>query len=173
MIIYTFQTQTKLEELQKNGFIVGSTDEQVLSYWDNDRNFLDAYRYLAEKMKIKTNPIFAWPNKPDMRKAEYSTEKGKVLLTLDIPENELTFTLFEYWHFVINKWYLPESGVTRDYNWENKRHQNRVTKSWKQIFVKSADEDVDQDIQISFEKLDLKNVVGIKYLGEKSGKKRP
>lgn len=158
MILYSFQSQTKYADLLKNRFVLGSSDEQVLSHWD--ASFLDAYKYLSHKMGIKTNPIFAWPIKPDMRKAEFKPEKkaSNVLLTLDIPDHKLTFTNFVDWHCVLSKAYFTkEENCDLDLDWENEKHRDDIIKSWDGIFRNSSD-----DIQVSFERIDISEVINVR-----------
>lgn len=162
MILYTFQSREKYEELQKNGFILGSPDGVVMGHWGTE--FLDAYKYLSHKMNIGTNPLFAWNKKPDMRRMEFIPEKkaGNILLTIDIPNDKLTFTDFQDWHLVLNKGYLPKNDSELElmdvYDWENEEHQEAIMKSWDKIF----DVDKSSDVQVTFEKLELEHILNVR-----------
>ena len=122
--------------------------------------FLTAYDWLNQYLEAKTPkplgvsyPIWAWfrfngkEKKPDLRHTCYGSRGTKmVCMEIEIPDEEVLLSDFDLWHFVLNKWWLPDcfhegygdnedevqqrwfDGLTKDEQIKEKE------KSWERIF---------------------------------------
>lgn len=140
MFLWSIQHADAYKELLNKGSIHADESRIVLD------GFVEAYKWMADQMKSRignppdgiTLPMWAWyqwegkRKRPDMRVHNRGWgEKGTpiVLMTLDVPDDMVLLSDFDYWHFVLNDWELilpVADDVT--YTEEEKR------KSWENIF---------------------------------------
>lgn len=155
MRLWSIQHENAYKELCEKGCIRAKENRILIE------DFIDAYRWMADQMKVRvgnppndvTLPVWAWyqwegkRKRPDMRVHGHAWgEKGTpiVLLTLDVPDDEVLLSDFDYWHFVLNDWELilpVEDGV--QYSEEEKR------KSWENIFDITCSFDEEKTTEIS------------------------
>jgi hypothetical protein len=140
MVLWTIQHLKSYEKMRECGTL--RADREHLLF---DGAFIDAYRWMSEKMTEKIGaapagtefPVWAWyqwegkRKRPDMRSHGRWGEKGTsiVLLTIDAPEEAVLLSDFDYWHCVLNDGDLifPYSD-TASYSEQEKRE------SWDKIF---------------------------------------
>lgn len=140
MILWSIQHRQAYEKMIQRGTL--RADEAHLLFGGN---FKDAYNWMAEQMGKRIGPppkgvkvpIWAWyqwegkRKRPDMRTHGCASEKKVpiVLLTIDVPENHVLLSDFDYWHVVLNDGDLIEPfSIDKIYLQDMKR------KSWENIF---------------------------------------
>ena len=139
MILWTIQHREAYEEMLRTG-VLRANSAHIF-----DEFFRESYEWMAEQMKKRIGnppegvelPIWAWyqwegkRKRPDMRSHGRSSDRGVpiVLLTMDVPENQVLLSDFDYWHVVLNDGHLifpyDENAV---YSKEERRE------SWEKIF---------------------------------------
>lgn len=101
---------------------------------DADRCMLCAYEWLVEEMDKRCAirrpegvryPVWAWhtcygpsQRKPDLRHSfvRDSAEDGAaVLLTLEVPDDEVLLSDYVGWHYALNLWFLGSDAETNDF----------------------------------------------------------
>lgn len=133
MILWSLQQQGFLD---KPPFI---TDGRKSYKW-----FREPYSWLVKEMEKRIGPppkrvkypVWAWHTihgkrrSPDLR-SHYHFEKGIPFhrITLEIPDDKVVLTDFDFWHFPLNKWYLPD--VCGDYDCGD---TVKIEKSWQYVF---------------------------------------
>lgn len=141
MILWTIQHKQAYDNMANTGIL--RADERYLIF---NGDFKKSYLWMAEQMKKRIGnapegviyPVWAWyqwegkRKKPDMRfHGSGWAKKGEpiILLTIDVPENCVLLSDFDYWHAVLNDVDLvfPYSK-TRVYSEAEKQ------KSWENIF---------------------------------------
>lgn len=120
--------------------------------------FFDAYKYMADEMKIRVPnrgipteyPIWAWYNyvpntkkrkPPDLRCSGFDVP-GSVgyRFTLEIPDDQVLLSLFDEWSAVFCNWYLPYTEKEdNDYHIRKlqmtpEEIEAEIRKSWSKIF---------------------------------------
>lgn len=145
MKLWTFQRPGAWARAQECGTLRG--DGRRI-----EQLFRPAYRWLRERMKERIPgcagrfPVWAWVEKPDLRRSEHRLRPGErsVILECEVPEGRVLFSEFMAWHHVLNGWFLALSEA-EDERWERKwgrsRHEAlpprarlRVEESWERIF---------------------------------------
>lgn len=110
-----------------------------------DGALIDSYRWMAEQMKKRIGdppedvefPVWAWyrwegkRKRPDMRTHGCCSEKGLpiVLLTLDVPDEKVLLSDFDYWHAVLN-----DGDLVFPFDWDAVYPEDVKRKSWENIF---------------------------------------
>lgn len=147
MILWTIQHRHSYENMKKYG-VLRADEEHLL-----DDCFKDAYLWMSTQMKNRIGnppkgvifPVWAWyqwegkRKRPDMRSfGRRWAERGTpiVLLTVDVPNNCVLLSDFDYWHIVLNN-----GAVIFPYDETAVYSQKEKEKSWENIF----------DIECSFE----------------------
>lgn len=148
MILWTIQHLKAYEKMCITGTLRADNKSSSI-----DENFEKAYCWMAERMEEKIGPapsgvkfpVWAWyqwegkRKRPDMRSHGRWCEKGTpiVLLTIDVPNDHILLSDFDYWHCVLNdcELIIPYSDQV-SYSEKEKRD------SWENIF----------DITCSFDK---------------------
>lgn len=140
MILWTIQHRLSYENMKKTGVL--RADE--LYIWDN--YLKKSYLWMAEQMKKCIGnapegvafPVWAWyqwegkRKRPDMRKHGCGWgEKGSpiVLLTVNVPNDCVLLSDFDYWHCVLN-----DTDIIFPYNETKVYSENEKRKSWENIF---------------------------------------
>ncbi|MCY6354200.1 DUF3841 domain-containing protein [Clostridium sp. ZS2-4] len=116
MRLWTIQKIDAYEQFKKTKILRGN--EKYV--WED---FLPAYKWMIEQMKVRINepipepnayPVWAWyqwqdekKTKPDLRYSGHlsSGEKG-VRIEFEIDEKKVLLSDFELYHFVLNYWYI-------------------------------------------------------------------
>jgi hypothetical protein len=139
MVLWTIQHLEAYEKMEKCGTLRANREHLLF-----DGYFIDAYRWMSEKMTEKIGaapdgiefPVWAWfqwegkRKRPDMRLHGRGGEKGVpiVLLTIDVPEESVLLSDFDYWHFVLNDSAILPYSDTMSCSEQEKRG------SWENIF---------------------------------------
>lgn len=155
MILWTIQPRKAYEEFLKNGVLRGNPE------YIDEEFFKESYEWMIEQMKKRvgnppdgvTIPVWAWyqwegkRKRPDMRShGRCGAKKGTpiVLLTMDVPDDCVLLSDFDYWHIVLNDGELifpyDEEAVYSD---EEKRA------SWEKIFDISCSFDGEEHKHLS------------------------
>lgn len=137
MKLWTIQHKAAYEEMLRTGVL---RDNSAYIF---EEFFRDSYDWMVEQMKKRIGnppdgvelPVWAWyqwegvRKRPDMRHHGRSSEKGVpiVLLTVDVPDDQVLLSDFDYWHVVLNDGELifpyDENAVyskeERQESWEN------------------------------------------------------
>ena len=131
-------------------------DPDNLNVMDHlDQDFADAYTWLINQFNQRipkpnqvTIPIWWWLDN-GVRTKEFQEDippkPVKVIIEADYPNNQILLSDFEKWHYVLNKWYLPDdiNNDSDDYydqidQWfdhlSSHQQQVQMQKSWQQIF---------------------------------------
>ena len=139
MILWTIQSIKAYKSLCENGVLIAGEDHAIFeSSWDA------AYKWLADQMKIRIGvppegviyPIWAWyqwegkRKRPDMRSHNVTDTPGKtiVLLTIDVPEDEVLLSDFDLWHFVLTGACIEDEISDGEYS------KDEIIESWNKIF---------------------------------------
>ena len=136
MRLWTMQYRHVLDILEKDG--VYRTDESLIDMPE----FLSAYDWLCDKLEAKSTrpenvqyPVWAWfrfnskEKKPDLRHNCYGHRGDEmVCIELEIPDEYVLLSDFDLWHFVLNKWFLPDCFYP-DYGYEDDEKHDAWLKS--------------------------------------------
>ena len=143
MRIYTFQTQKAFENAAKIGFFRGDPSE-ILKYWDDswDPMFKGAYEFIIEEMKkrmpyVGPYPIWAWAERPDLRKERHTFHDKTLLITAEVPDERILLSDFEMYHACLDNSYLSwtekeDDCMTALGEMEPSAEEKR--ESWKKMF---------------------------------------
>lgn len=139
MILWTIQSKKAYESLCENGVLIASKNHAIF-----EPAFESAYKWLADQMKIRIGvppegviyPIWAWyqwegkRKRPDMRSHNVTDTPGEtiVLLTIDVPEDEVLLSDFDLWHFVLMGACIEDEISDREYS------KDEIIESWNKIF---------------------------------------
>lgn len=125
------------------------------------KNFEDSYKWLNNQIKNQNRkaPIFCYSQKPDFRKYEFknwTNKKDMILLVIKYNKEDVKYTDFNLWHFVLNKVYLPKNNKDDKIFWKyinnkykksyvffeemDRKDQRKVIKSWDKIFSGKKDQ---------------------------------
>lgn len=139
MKLWTIQHRTAYEEMLQTG-VLRANSSYIL-----DEFFRDSYEWMVEQMKKRIGnppdgvelPVWAWyqwegnRKRPDMRHHGRSSEKGVpiVLLTIDVPDEKVLLSDFDYWHVVLN-----DGELIFPYDEKAVYSKEERQKSWENIF---------------------------------------
>ncbi|MDU5081494.1 DUF3841 domain-containing protein [Tissierella carlieri] len=157
MKIWTIQSIDIWEKLKEEKIV--TCDEKLASYLkDEDYSFLEQYNWIRNKMinkigdsSYKSNiyPIWGWyiykgqHKKPDLRRSAHGPSGEQMAcIELEIPDKKVLLSDFDLWHYVLNNWYIGDSGNEDelDAEWEwldslpKEERQDLIEKSWDKIF---------------------------------------
>ena len=154
MILWTIQHRTAYEEMRRTGVL------RANSKYIFDESFRESYEWMADQMKKRigkppagvTLPVWSWyqwegkRKRPDMRSHGRWSDKGVpiVLLTVDVPDEFVLLSDFDYWHVVLNGGdliFLIDDNVV--YSKEERQ------KSWEKIFDYECSYDEERSIGLS------------------------
>lgn len=144
MRLWTIQHNLAYEKMMQCGRL---TADNNFLFCENDFRF--AYDWMSSQMQDRIGnapngidyPVWAWyqwdgqRKQLDMRKHRKWSAKGTpvVLLTIDVPDNQVLLSDFDAWHFVMNNIYYPKSDADFD-NIDCATEQQKV-ESWNRIFI--------------------------------------
>jgi len=117
MKLWSIQTRAAWEQLQREGVLYGT-----YKYAESD--FIAAYQWLSQQMLMKLPaptcstaqlPVWAWyqyrnvkKHQPDLRESSHLPRGTQGVRIKLVKENqEVLFSDFDLWHYVLNYWYLP------------------------------------------------------------------
>lgn len=140
MILWTIQHAIAYEKMHQTGVLRADKDYIL------DEIFRDSYLWMTEQMKKRigeppngvTFPVWAWyqwegkRKRPDMRvHGRNWAKKGTpiVLLTVDVPENLVLLSDFDYWHCVLN-----DTAIICPYDATVNYSEKDKQQSWENIF---------------------------------------
>lgn len=148
MKLFSFQPQEVVQELLNgNPYICDPRKAFFLQEEPHNFGFKKAYDWLANKMEDKTPkpdgvsyPVWAWHlidgenTKPDRRTTLFSGyDKLDTIIELEIPDNEVTLTDFDDWHYVISDWaYQSDEDYEANPEWEPTEEEKLA--SWDVVF---------------------------------------
>ncbi len=113
MRLWTVQSYNVYEVLRNTGIYRCNSS---LSSLLEENEFVNAYKWISKKMKDHignppdnvTFPVWAWykvdgqHRRPDMRTFGMRVFEKSVLMEIEIPENQVLLSDFDYWHLVLN-----------------------------------------------------------------------
>lgn len=146
LIVHTVQPLHIYQQMRKDGFYFGN-EKHV---WPE---FKSAYAWMMEQMKERipnydgsTYPVWLWNKMPDRnRPALLPPGQKGVILTLDIPEEDILWSCFDSWHYVLNKWILTQTEEEDNRLEEEGYSEEQMIATWSNIFdfdwLKSADQE--------------------------------
>ena len=139
MKLWTIQHRAAYEKMLRTG-VLRAASERILA-----ECFREPYRWMAEQMKKRIGnppegvelPVWAWyqwegnRKRPDMRHHGQSSDKGVpiVLLTIEVPDNQVLLSDFDYWHVVLN-----DGELIFPYDENAVYSKDERQKSWENIF---------------------------------------
>ena len=113
MRLWTIQSKDAFNKMQKTGLL--RADEEHLLF---DGDLKDSYLWMSDQMSKRIGPppsgvrfpVWAWyqwegiRKRPDMRHHCRGSNKEEeiVLLTIEVPDDQVLLSDFDYWHFVLN-----------------------------------------------------------------------
>lgn len=148
----------------------------VMSHLDQD--FADAYNWLINQFNQKipkpnqaTIPIWWWLDngvRPKEFQEDMPPKPVKVIIEANYPKNQVLLSDFEKWHYVLNKWYLPDDINNNSDEYYKKidqwfdhlssyQQQIEMQESWQQIF----NLDDQWPIQANTWSIDLANITKV------------
>jgi hypothetical protein len=126
--LYTYHDDIMIDLLNKNGVIYGDRNHIMEEF------YLDAYTWMNEQM-IKhvpdhsgNFPIWAYVNRPNLRKQSPVRENFTVRITADVPVERVLISNFEMWHCCLNNCH-----TSSDDRWDNATPEE-IRESWSAIF---------------------------------------
>lgn len=139
MKLWTIQHKAAYEEMLQTGVLRANRAYIVEEF------FQEPYEWMASQMKKRIGnppegvelPVWAWyqwagqRKRPDMRHHGRSSDKGVpiVLLTIDVPDEHVLLSDFDYWHVVLN-----DGELIFPYDENAVYSKEERQKSWEKIF---------------------------------------
>ena len=181
--LWTIQPLHVWEKLRQMGalWVDPGTDEF-------SHEFRESYDWMCRQMRRRLPeyeghyPWWAYDYKLDLRSFRYQSGTGRqVLLELALPPEQVLFSAYGAWHFVLGPSYLPyaldnEGWECEDNAWKKELKENgldpyqehplpepwhsRMVASWERIFDVDDLRDTNT-IQACFERLELNDVVTV------------
>ncbi|MFO1442898.1 DUF3841 domain-containing protein [Bacillus sp. Bva_UNVM-123] len=134
MRVYTVQRIEAYREMREKGYLIGKEKYA----WDY---FEKPYKWMVSKMKTRipnfkgeNYPIWVWKRRPNRNeKALFKRGTRGVILTLEIPDDQILFSDFDSWHSVLNN--SPVCDNEEDWEKYLKDEYNYpVEETWEKIF---------------------------------------
>lgn len=175
MKLFTLQPKEVFEILKTQDF----NADPKLGQCANDEMFKRAYDYIMQHMQNISNPqnaltpVWAYykidgKNSIDLRTFSHAYEKGYYCLYLDVPDNEVFLTDFDYYHYVLNDWVIDDNATDaeideqfrlRDSNYSE--FEKLARPSWERIF----DVQNSKTVQATFWTLKREYIIKYKTFG--------
>lgn len=106
MRLWTIQSPSRLEDLDKSGVIYGTWDRIKA---EEDGYYYEPYKWLVGQMKDRMPehsgkaPIWAWPVKPDLRWYRWHWSPGwHVCIEFEAPDDLVLQSDYDMWHNVLS-----------------------------------------------------------------------
>lgn len=140
MILWTIQQQGAWQTAQRRGVLRSDARHQA-------DVFREPYAWLRREMHRRIgppprgvqSPVWAWlqyengsRRRPDLRRsAHLPSGSHGVLIEFSAPEDQVLLSDFELWHYVLNRWYLPQTPAEVEHDVAG---EARMERSWQRIF---------------------------------------
>lgn len=140
MRLWTIQSKDAFNKMQKTGLL--RADEEHLLFAGDLK---DSYLWMSDQMSKRIGPppsgvrfpVWAWyqwegiRKRPDMRHHCRGSNKEEeiVLLTIEVPDDQVLLSDFDYWHLVLN-----DCEMIYPFDFDKKYSEEEKKKSWEQIF---------------------------------------
>ena len=129
MVVYSVQTLEAYYQMREQGYLVGNKKY----IWPD---FVEPYHWMMEQMERRIKgyngldyPMWLWRTRPDRNSSGHLPKGTKgVILTLDISQDQILWSDFDFWHHVLNGWSITgseeeddrieKSGEDFRYTWE-------------------------------------------------------
>lgn len=204
MKLYTFQRMHVWETLTQLGyyhpFNIFEHDEFLSQDLKDNWGFSQAYIWLREKMIEKevgyiannSHLIWAWyhwgGNKkrmPDKRFAsvyDYYQDEPYIMLELDVPEDRITLSDYDLWHWVLNYWYADKTRKANQFEKQYDYYRNKplpfegdklLKETWSNVFNLNKSRDIlditkkQQFIQATFFELFYTDITKVHFFKDK------
>lgn len=151
MVIWTLQPEAAYNQAMETGVYTCDPEQCPMP------ELFDAYRWLSKQMEKRIGPapegvefpIWAWHtrgwwrSKPDLRTERWNCGPGNedyVLLTLDVPDDQVLLSDFDSWHMVLNCQPITRSEEEFDEMWEELDGMSTsekaayLSKNWERVF---------------------------------------
>jgi hypothetical protein len=141
-IYYTHQREEAWRQALRKGYLEASGEYALFSE-DGLEEFKPAYDWMVEQYEKRTGislngnyPIWCWDEFPDLGRGGHIGEGNRgVVLTVEIPDEEVLASEFSYWHHVLSNFPLYET--LEEYDREDEPDERFVRQSWERIFDKA------------------------------------
>ncbi|WP_214829680.1 DUF3841 domain-containing protein [Exiguobacterium algae] len=141
-IYYTYQREEAWKVALEKGELI-ATGEHALFTDPVYDNFKPAYDWMVEQYEerigISMNgnyPIWCWDEFPDLGRGGHVGQGNKgVVLTVEIPDEEVLASEFSYWHHVLGDFPLYET--LEEYDSDEMPPPEIIRQSWNRIFDKA------------------------------------
>ena len=145
MILWTIQHEGAWRRAQRRGVLRADGRRQ----W---RHFRASYCWMQREMRQRIgeppsgvqHAIWAWlqyenenKRRPDLRRSGHlPAGTPGVLLEFCAAEDNVLLSDFDLWHYVLNRWYLPQTPSEAKDELEDaaRLRTRRLTRSWRRIF---------------------------------------
>jgi len=138
-IYYTYQHEDAWNIALERGYLQG--DPRYAMFNDEGIEFFKpAYDWMVEQYEQRVGislngnyPVWCRDEFPDLGTGKRigSGNKG-VVLTIELPDDEVLVSEFSYWHFVLGNSALYDTA--EEFDTEEEPDQAYITKSWERIF---------------------------------------
>jgi len=138
-IYYTYQHEDAWKVALERGYLQG--DPRYAMFNDEGFEFFKpAYDWMVEQYEQRVGiplngnyPVWCRDEFPDLGTGKRigSGNKG-VVLTIELPDDEVLVSEFSYWHFVLGNSALYDTA--EEFDTEEEPDQAYITKSWERIF---------------------------------------
>lgn len=144
-IYYTHQHKEAWELALKRGYFAASGEHALFMDPDYD-DFKTYYDWMVEQYEERTGillngnyPIWCWDEFPDLgRGGHIGQGDAGVVLTVEMPDEEVLASEFGYWHIVLNNGYIFESYDDEYDDFDDSHFSpHAVRQSWNRIFDKA------------------------------------
>lgn len=145
MRLWTIQHRDAYTKMLESGVLRADNDHLFCEDY-----FRNAYGWMSSQMKLRISdppagvdyPVWFWHTwegerkRPDMRRGGHAPRGTPVvLLTVDIPDDQVLLSDFDLWHLVLNEHYIADNEEDDD----NRSHSvEEMHESWNKIFNVSA-----------------------------------
>ncbi|MGE8203880.1 DUF3841 domain-containing protein [Heyndrickxia sp. NPDC080065] len=135
MIVYTVQHIEAYKQMRELGYLEGS--EKYL--W---KEFKEPYNWMKKQMEKrisnyivgKSYPIWVWRRRVNRNERSLLSPGTRgVILTLEIQDNQIVWSDFDSWHFVLNNCPITDSEAEWD-DYLKDESSFPVIDSWEKIF---------------------------------------
>ncbi len=141
-IYYTYQHEAAWHQALKRGYLEASGEHALFMDPDYD-DFKIYYDWMVEQYEKRTDilmngnyPIWCWDEFPDLGRDGHIDQGAKgIVLTVEIPDEAVLASEFQYWHIVLNNGYIFESYDEENADYDDSHFsKEEIRKSWERIF---------------------------------------
>lgn len=141
-IYYTYQHEAAWHQALEKGYLEASGEHAL--FLDPDfEDFKMSYDWMVEQYEKRTGislngnyPIWCWDEFPDLGRDGHIDQGAKgIVLTVEIPDEAILASEFQYWHIVLGNGYIFENYDDEYDDFEDSYFSTEVVrKSWERIF---------------------------------------